>query len=657
MPKIRKPKYSADVKDYLGTKASDRRRIPAPGKGASTDWRRWWMADENDIAEACETIILKIEQEQSLRFTSFINWARLYGNWEATSWGSNVLNNTNQDLQNESPLRLNLIQSGIDACAAKIAKDDPQPYVITTGTNNYFDKRKAEKFTRFIRGILQTCQVSEKTTSQFRDAEVYGTGAIHFYYDDDNKPHFDWVPTFELRVADMDGLSEYEPRSMHRVRMMPREKLIAMFPKKEAEINEIQTDAANRLRETNKIVDMVKVKESWHLKSSEKAKDGLYCFTVNDLCLKKESYDLPFFPIIAFRWMDKMLGFYGRSVVEEVYSLQMSLDELLDVAAQSYQLVGMPYWALPFGAQVPEDQVVSNFIARVINYAGTQPPTIITPEPLPPSFFEWINWHQTQIYAIIGISQAQATSENQLGPNASGEAIRQVVDIETTRFSQVSKRWVLNFKHIAEVIIAVTSAQAKKSDKDVVVQYTNKWKQTKEYKFKDVNLDDFIVGCDVISNEPNSVAGRVQTTDDYVQRNWITPLRAMEINTLDPDIQEEVRRKISSLNLTEQLISEMVEDNTPHLPEPYMIDLKSCQQLSQELYNLLKADGCPEPQLQLVRNWIDACVKLQTDPQYLALNPPPAPAPPGQPQPLPPNVPMNSQNLPPQGVPLPPPGQ
>jgi hypothetical protein len=88
-----------------------------------------------------------------------------------------------------------------------------------------------------------------------------------------------------------------------------------------------------------------------------------------------------------------------------------------------------------------------------------------------------------------------------------------------------------------------------------------------------------------------------------------------------------------------------------------MIDLKSCQQLSQELYNLLKADGCPEPQLQLVRNWIDACVKLQTDPQYLALNPSPAPAPPGQPQPLPPNVPMNSQTLPPQGVPLPPPGQ
>jgi Bacteriophage head to tail connecting protein len=617
MPKQKKKSaYVTSSSEFLGTKASDRKRIPAPGKQEDVDWKKWWTCDDNKIGQATETIIFKIEQEQSLRYTSYINWARLYGNWEAMSWGANILNNTNQDLQNESPLRLNLIQSGIDACSSKIAKDNPQPYFLTTGAKSYFDKLKAEKMTQYVKGAMQQMRLKEKSIDQFRDACVYGTGALHFYIQED-EVKCDWCPAFELRVSDYDGMKK-TPRSLHRVRMMSREELLARFPDQEELIKSISTNPVNRLRDQMNIVDMVRVKESWHLRSSKKKNDGVYAFTINDHCLLKEPYLLDEFPIVCFRWYNRPLGFYGRSVTEEVYSIQMSLDDLLNVAAQSYQLMGMPIWTVPDGAQVPEDHLLSNFIGRMISYRGNVPPNMVTPEPLPSSFFNWVGQHIAWVFQIIGISQASATSQNQLGPDASGAALREMVDIETTRFSQVSRAWEQNFVNCARVILMLTKELAKKKP-DLQVQYTER-RNTYLLAFKDVELSDFKVQCDPVSELPDTVAGRVQTVSDWIARNWISQERGMELMNLDPDVRQEVELQTSSLQLCEKRLSDMVENGIPALPEPYMVNLPYIQKVSLGIYNMLVKDECPEDRLQLVRNWCNAL--------HVMVTPPPPPMPP-----------------------------
>lgn len=647
----KKANYLTNPSDMLSYKAEERRRIPAPGAKykENKDWQRWWLADEDDIGAQTELVIEKIEQEQETRFTNFMNWARIYGNWEATSYFGSF-NANQQDMFDMPPLRLNLTQSGIDTCTAKIAKDKMQPYIITTGSNNYFDKLDAEEATRFLKGVMQKVDDNTKSSLQFRDSQVFGTGAVHFYFDPDGKPQLDWVSTIELRVADFDGMDE-NPRSLHRVRLIAKDKVKAMFPDKAEIIDELQADeSANRLRQSNNIVETMRLKQSWHLATSSKTNDGYYTATVGDTCLVKEPYTCKRFPIVVNRWAPKMLGFFGRSVVEEVYSLQMSLDDLLNTASQSWSVVGVPYWLIPMGSKVPTDQLEYNDIARVIEYYGETPPTLQAPEPLPASFYNWVNWHKEMIFAIIGISQAQATSENQLGPNASGEAIQQIVDIETTRFSDVSERWMTRYKDLAAVIIEQTAKFAETNPKtDLTVQYIDKWKQVKSYSFKNFKLDNFIIGCDVISGEPNKVEGRIQTTDDYVQRNWITPLRAMEIENLDPDLQEEVRRKISTLNLVEMQMSNIVKENTlnGNMPNPYMIDLHSCQTLAQEIVNLLTLDGCPSDRLELCYQYINQLVQLQQDPTYSVLNPPPQQAPAAQPQ----SMPAGPQGMPAQPLP------
>ncbi len=602
-----KGKYVRTASDFLSTKAKDRKRIAAPGSKEGVDWKKWWLCDEEHIGAATETIISKIETEQNIRFTSFINWARVYGNWEAQSWSANILNNTNQDLSNEAPLRLNLIQSGIDACTAKVAKDNPQPYMITTGSKDYFDKLKAEKMTKYVKGAMQQMKLPEKALSQFRDGCLYGTGALHFYMMDD-EVCCDWVPAFELRVADYDGMKKC-PRSIHRVRMMSKEEVVARFPGNDQLIEEISTNPVNRLRDYQNIMDMVRVKESWHLQSKKNAKDGVYTVTINDKCLLKEEYKINKFPLVIFRWYDRPLGFYGRSITEEVWGIQMSLDDLLNVAAQSFSLLGMPYWMVPDGSQTPEDHILSNFIGRMITYRGNVAPTVVTPDPLPASFFNWVTQHIQWVFQIIGLSQASATSQNQLGPDASGAAIREMVDIETSRFSQVSKAWEQNFVKCAEVILEITKAASVKTD--MKVSYTDERKRSREIAFKDIELSSYRIQCDPVSQLPDTVAGRIQTIDDYVSRNWISPERAMEMANLDPDLQQEVNIQTSSLRRVEETLSQMVEDGIAVQPEPYLVNLPYLQKVAQGIYNMLSGDGCPEDRLQLVRNYINAIVQLQ----------------------------------------------
>ena len=303
------------------------------------------------------------------------------------------------------------------------------------------------------------------------------------------------------------------------------------------------------------------------------------------------------FPIITFDWMPRALGFFGRSITEEVYSVQMSIDELLNVASQSYSMVGMPIIFVPDNAQIPEDVILSNFIARLIPYRGDQKPSIETPEPLPQSFFNFLQQHIQWVFQIVGLSQTTATSQNQLGPDASGAAIRELVDIETTRFAQVSTRWEDNFVKIAHTIVNLSKQLYEKGMTDLSVDFHYK-KMIDTIKWKDVNIDcSFDCKCDPVSQLPDSTAGRIQTIQEYIDRQWISKERGMEMLNLDPDLQQEVNIQTSSLRLCEKRLSEMVEEGKVFKPEPYM-NLQQALDISKGVYNMLVIDGCPEDRLQ-----------------------------------------------------------
>ncbi len=57
---------------------------------------------------------------------------------------------------------------------------------------------------------------------------------------------------------------------------------------------------------------MIKVIESWHLKSGPKAKDGKHTICISSATLFEEQYDKDYFPFVFFRWGDRPVGFFGQ---------------------------------------------------------------------------------------------------------------------------------------------------------------------------------------------------------------------------------------------------------------------------------------------------------------------------------------------------------
>jgi len=598
--------------------------------------KRWWVGEKKDLHISVDATVGTIESAQTNRRMQNIRFSRMYGNWDATGFQHSNLMKSSPDSSSNNRVSLNIIQSVIDAVAAKVAKDKPKVSFITSGADDYFLKLRAQYLTKYMQGLFEETNLYEKSNKVFRDSEVLGTGALHIFIEDD-KIKCDWVFMDELRVDELDGIKQ-EPRSMHRVKLVPRDLLMTQFPEYVDKIISAHSAVTGRIA-YNSTVDVVKVIESWHLPADDKSDDGVHCITIENCTLFEEDYKKDYFPIVFFRWYDRPLGFFGRSITEEILTIQVEINKILRTIQQSQELAATPMIFVENSSQISEDVLLSNTIARMIPYSG-MPPTWLTPTAQNPEVYQHLNSLIQWAFQVVGLSQTSASGMKPSGVD-SAVAIREVADIETSRFAIVATSWEKWFVNCARVMVDL-SKDLYKDYPDLAVNFTEK-KIIRNIKWKDVDLEDnpFDIQTFPVSQLPDTPAGRIQTISEYVQNQWITKERAMELMNLDPDLEQDVNIQTSSLRLCEKWLSEMVEDGVSHRPEPFM-NLQLMQTLAQGVYTMLVHDNCPEDRLQLVRMFINDCTQLQTPPPQPAQ---PQPAPPAGPQ----TAPAGSMNPIPQG--------
>ncbi len=627
------------VKDEVSVKGSSEfvtsgsaRKIIKAYKTAD-DSKHWWLAEPDKLHTSVQDCVTTIETAQSHRRQLYLTFGRLYGNYEAMGYVGAGLKSGNQESSNK--ITLNVIQSVIDAASAKIAKDQPKVSFVTTGADDYFLKLRAAGLTKYCSGLFKEAKVYENSELVFRDAEVLGTGYMQVL-EEDNKIKSEWVFADEMRVDELDGWKQ-APRSMHRVKLVPRDMLLLKYPEHQEHLMGASA-ALNGKSAFQSVVDMVRVTESWHLPMDSKTDDGVHCITVDNCTLFSEGYKKDYFPIVPFRWMPKPLGFFGRSITEEILSIQIEINKILRTIQQCQELFAVPLILVENASQIAEDVLLTNTIARLIPYSGT-PPQFVSPQALSPEVYSHLNSLIQWAFQMVGLSQTSAAGMKPAGVD-SAVAIREVSDIETGRFAMVATRWEGFFVELARVMVDM-SKDLYTRHPELKVVYSAK-KVIKEIDFKKVNLEDnpFDIQTFPVSQLPDTPAGRIQTISEYIQNQWISKERGMELMNLDPDLESEVNIQTASLRLTEKWLSEMVEDGMVHDPDPLM-NLGLAQQVSQGVYTMLLHDGCPEDRLDLVREFIIKCVDMLTPPA-------PEPPPPGQPAPSPPPQP----GPPPAGAPI-----
>lgn len=584
--------------------------------------RAWFDAPTEDVGACISSVVNRIDQNNAGYRQRMMRYARMYGSYDSLGLTNSFNYSVNNTAQTNNLPTYNMVQSAVDTVASKIVRDNPEPYFITSGAD-YFEKLKAETATKFVQGGFESIGLYDLANNKvFRDAAVYGLGALQFEYCDvDKEIKADWCFIDELKFDFFDS-SRGLPMSLHRTRMIQLEKLLKRYPDtkeypdRSKWIEEASTKTANQYVSVDTVIDYVVYVESWH-RAQGKSRPGRHVVSLGDRVLLDEESDADWFPVAFFQYYQKPIGMTGRGIPETIQSGQLEINKILLAIQQAQELQARPVIIVDNDSQISSDSILNNRIARMIKVkAGTRPPQFLSPQGMAPEVYEhlnsWMNWCREE----VGITQTAQSGQIRQGIN-SAVAMRTQVDIESTRYIQVSKNWEKFFVDCAHIYMKMAKI-AYQHDKEFAVKYMDKkWGVIREIPWSKVANDDgdYTIQCDTVSAFPQTAAGRIQTVTDFIGNGFIGRERGMELLGLDPDLEDEIKLQVSTLRLVERRLSEFVEDGAKKYrhPEPFM-DLNLALKVSEQTYCMLDGDGCPEDRLQLVRQWIGEIATLKGNP-------------------------------------------
>lgn len=592
----------------------------------------WWTASSPH--ESVFPLVEGIRSRQAYQGAQNLKYCRLYSNMDLAGLGfQNYTQRSQTGTFRSNRLTLNIVQSCVDTSAAKIAKNKPRVQFLTKN-GDYTEKRKAEKLTQFMEGMFHRTGIYTITSRAFVDACVLGTGAVKVYLEDD-EIKCERVFAEELTVDDVEGMYG-SPRQLHRTKMYSKDVLLSMFPSFRQEISE----TTNVEESEQGVPDQIKVIESWHLKSGKKGKDGLHTICISSATLLEEKFEEREFPFVFFRWIDKLLGFWGQGLAEQLVGLQVEINKVLQNIQAAQNLMCVPRIMVEEGSKV-SPQMITNIAGNFIRYRGT-PPSFNVGSAMPTEMYSYLDKLIQRAYEFSGISQLSAAQKKPAGLD-SGVALREYQDIESERFMLTAMRYEEMHLEVAKRIIELARRLYTEDSIDLSVK-TVTGKFLKSIKWSDVNMDDedFTMQMFPVSLLPTTPAGKLQTVQELVQAGFMPREAAIGMLNL-PDVDSWLAYQTADQNNIERVISLILDKGEYTVPEKTWNLPMASEMVKQSIF-MAQNDGVDDDHIDLLRTLqqaVDTLASVNT------VGPPPPPDPGGAASP-PPGTPEGVGAPPPQ---------
>jgi len=551
--------------------------------------------------------------------TAFLRNNRKYNNCVSTKNLRNMRLYGQTDYMNgsNSPPRprhnhvmLNVVRSCVDTSTSKMAKNRPKPSFLTDN-GEWKQQQKAKKLEKFINGSFYQAGTYSIAPDVYKDAAVFGKGIIHYYWEEtESGPALRSERVFpeELRIDENEGIYG-EPRQLHRLKYVAKEVMASLYPEKAEKIKQAPKPKHLYLVD-DELNDMVEVRESWHLPSGGKAKDGIHCLTVDGADLFVEKYEDNWFPFEWFCYQKKLLGFWGTGIAEQLETLQVELNKILRRINISINLGVVPKVFVEAGSKVVSAHL-NNEVGGIIKYTGQLPQggPLFT---VPPELYSWVDYLYQKSFQECGISELSAQASKPAGLN-SGKALRTFNDIESERFLAVGREWENFFMRQTSLILKMCK---KKNDRMVaaglgpleMVAKVDKTVEKIKWSEVDMDKDSYIMQVhptDLFSITP---ASKLQEVLELVEVGMISQEQGMHL--LDfPDLAKFVSSKTAKIDDIMATIDSIVYDGDYNPPEPFQ-DLQLGVEMFQASYLKYKRKNVPERNLELLRTWITEALDL-----------------------------------------------
>ena len=582
------------IEEYVGDKKIGKEKFST----------RWWNFSKEDIYKHIFGTVEMLENRQTYRSLANIKHSRLYSNLEILGVYAGIYTAPVNDHILPNRISLNVVKSCVDTVTSKIAKAKPRP-VFLTDRGDWALQEKAKSLTQFLDGAFDSMGLYSEKPKSFRDSGVLGTGAVKFYTDE-TKMEVCCERTIieELLVDDADGIYG-KPQVLFQRRLVNKSVLKDMFPKIPDHIIEEATNGIPNNLNSDMVKDLVKVIEAWHLPSGPNSDDGLHVMCIDNHTLFVEKWDKCYFPFVFDRWTERLLGFWGMGLAEELLGIQLEINKILKNIQLSMHLFAVPRVYLDNASQINMNGI-NNDIASFVKYTGKQP-IFHTPQAMAPDVYNHL-WNLVQkAYEITGISQLSAQSQKPAGLN-SGAAIREYQDVESDRFQIVGQRYETTFLDAARIVIDMTKDLAKKGKVIVKVESDS---GMKTINFKDVNLDEtkYLMRMFPTSILPTQPAGKLQKVTELVQAGFVDKETALDL--LDfPDIKAATDKALAPRRVIIKMLDKIINEGVYESPEPFM-NLALAERIALDTYLYARSKNVDEERLELVRRFIDDVQSLK----------------------------------------------
>jgi hypothetical protein len=576
---------------------------------------------------------LETEQEYVRELNSL--HAQLYANHEVIGIGGKFDRST-WNGRRSFAVTENVVASVCDTATAMIARNRPKPTFQTDGAD-WSTKQRAKKLEKFVLGLYQKHDIYALGVKVFRDATIFGTGFLKIFADDGDICVERVVP--DDIVVDEREARDCMPRQMHQRRFVNREVLKALYPD---HVEAIESTPSVYAGEQLAQSDQVAVLESWHLPSKPGAGDGRYACCIRNACLESKPYKFDYFPIIAFRWSEPIIGFYGQGLAELITGIQLRINRLNRFIDRCQDLIAVPRVFMDIAGKVPKAHL-SNEIGQIIpTRGGAKSVQFYTPPAVAPETYQRLADLKRSAFELAGISQLSAQSKKP-ADLASGAALREYNDIESARFAIQAQGFEELHMQIAQRLVWVAKGLYKGKEAKVTFG-TRKFVETIKWSEVDMEEDTFRIDIEAASIMSRTPAGRLDAAIEMYQYGAISNDEFRRLIG-HPDLQREMDLETAAIEDIEATIEELLKGEY-HPPEPLQ-NLELGIKRIQMAYLQARRDGAPEDILEGFRIW------LSTAQQQLAGAAPPAP-PPGA---MPPGMPMDPAmaGMAPPGAPVPPP--
>jgi len=616
-------KRESSVRETVSVRTQSRAAEAGPAK--------WWKAgNKSERGAALVSTAAFLKEQLQFRYRQASIYSRLYANMPLFGMAGTSLNKLSQN--NQLPLdrpTMNVVQSCVDTLVSRLTQSRPRP-VFLTDNGDYKARNLAKQLNQFIMGEFYRSKAYDLGTQVLRDSAVLGTGCIKVYEGQDKKVHLERVLFTELLVDPNDGLYG-DPRQMYQLKLVDREVLIEMFPDKANDIMRAEQAYPDTAGDSSKTAsDQVMVIEGWHLPSGPGAGDGRRTIACTNVTLLDEEYTKDKFPFVFIHFSQRLLGFFGQSLAEQLMGTQVEINKLLMTISRSINLVGVPRVFVEDGSKVVKAQL-NNDVGSIVTYRGTKPTYEIAPC-VPAEVYAQLQRLVDYAYQQSGISALAAASKKPAGLD-SGAALREYDDLQSDRFATLSKRYDNLYVELAYQVIELAKDIAER-DGNYTTVYPNK-NGTREVNLPEADLlqDTYIIQCYDASSLPRDPAGRMQKIIEMIQSGMVSVQEGRRL--LDfPDLDQQEKLANSGEERILYILDRIVEKGEYTPPDPFM-DLNLAIQISNQYYNLYMPTKLEPERAEMIRTFNSQAITLQQAAQPPMPVAAPGAAPLAVPEPLP----------------------